>query len=159
MDFETIEDKLFFLRFALPSAKTLIDMGILTKKEVSKAMQSVSEGKIPEDHLDKKFGVAYISCINLSKEMKKNCIDSEVIERYALQRHNFLVENVPGFMGASAEACRAYEGEVIGISDESALIETCVGRDFYDTSLLKNIRVGDYVIVHRGYVVKNNNEC
>lgn len=54
--------------------------------------------------------------------------------------------------------CLAIPGKVIGIKENKALIDYGGVTRETDTSLIENLEIGDYVIVHVGFAIQKLNK-
>ncbi len=150
-----IEDRPLFLKYALPCASTLVKRGNVTQERVEKLKQLVSEGKVPEENVERMFKVANAMCESIAERMGKNAIDAEVIRQYFLLEHSKVVDDRYKLMGDfNPVDCKTYAGRVIETSDGSAVVETRLGRKNYKSLFAKDVKKGDIVAVHFDYIVE-----
>jgi hydrogenase maturation factor len=149
------EDRILFLRYALPCASTLVKRGSTTQENVDRMTGMVSEGIAPEDGAEKIFKVAIAMCNSIARRMGKDTIDAEVIRRYFLMEHSEVVDERYGLMGDfDPVACKTYPGKVISTDGGFAVVETRLGSMRYKTVLARDTKEGDLVSVHYDFVIE-----
>lgn len=150
-----IEDRLLFLKYALPCASTLVKRKKVTQEYVEELMHLVSDGKVPKENAESMFKVANAMCDSIATRMGKTAIDAEVIRQYFLLEHNKVVDDRYELMGDfNPMDCKTYAGKVLEISDGSAIVETRLGRKKYKNLFAKGVKKGDVVAVHFSYIVE-----
>ncbi|MGA3020946.1 MAG: hypothetical protein ABSD68_03290 [Candidatus Micrarchaeales archaeon] len=159
-----IEDKLLFLKYALPSivGKT----GSLgscsgapvkfSESQIDSFVKQVSESKVPDIEIEKTFKVATAMCTHIAMRMGKSSIDSEVIREYFLFEHNSVVDERSELRRTfDSVACKVHAGRIISMERGLATVETdAIGKKEYDTSFLKDAKVGELVAVHFNYITE-----
>ena len=89
------------------------------------------------------------------RRSKDVSIDADIIEEYFLGKHDQVVDERFELMGDfDPERCRIYEGTIISINDDKALVKLEKKESEYRTDFVSDVKVGDKVIVHRDFVVK-----
>lgn len=150
-----IKDRLLFLKYALPCARTLVKRGKISQENVNSAIRQVAENNVPETKIEGIFKVAKFECSRLAKKAGKTCIDSGTIRRYFLLEHNKIVDERFELMkDFDPSACKTYAGQVARISRGSALVETPLGRKRYKTDFCKDVKKNDSVAVHFDYIIE-----
>ena len=149
------EDRLLFLKYALPCAGTLVKRGKVTQEYVDSLIKLVSEGRVPEENAEAMFKVANAMCEHIAARMGKSSIDAEVIRDYFLMEHSKVVDERYELMrDFDPSACKTYSGKVLGVGEGTALVETSRGRKEYKTVFEKGVREGDVVAVHFDFIVE-----
>lgn len=151
-----IEDRLLFLKYALPCAGWYVYIGQLKQERLDELVKLVSENRVPEEDVESIFKVAKFFCILDAHEKGKDAVDSDSIRNYFQFRHNKHVEE------AEAEAkdgkpqidSRTYAGEIVQVEEGSARVRTLFGEKKYKTAFEKDARKGDLVVVHYDYIVE-----
>ena len=150
-----IDDRLLFLRYALPCAGTLVKRGTVTQEHVDNLIKLVSEDRLPEEGAESIFKVANAMCTVIALRMGKKTIDAEVIRQYFLLEHSKVVDDRFELMGDfNPVDCKTYAGKVISRGVGSAVVETVLGRKVYKTNFADNAKPSDDVVVHYDYVVE-----
>ncbi len=149
------EDRLLFLRYALPCAGTLVKRGNVTKQYVDRLVEQVSRNEAPGAGAENMFKVANAMCDSIAERMGKPSTDAEVIRRYFLFEHSRVVDDRFNLMkDFNPVDCRTYAGRVIRAGDGSAVVETRLGQKVYRTIFAKDVRKNDMVVVHFDFVVE-----
>jgi hydrogenase maturation factor len=158
-----IEDKLLFLKYALPSIVGKAGCpgscsGALVKfseSQINDFVKQVSENKVPDIDIEKTFKFATTMCTHIAMEMGKSSIDSEVVREYFLFEHNSVVdERFELRKTFDSVACKTYPGKIVSLDKELATVETRIGKKEYSTSFLKDAKVGELVAVHFNYITE-----
>lgn len=150
-----IEDRLLFLKYALPCAGTLVKRGAITQDYLDDLVHTVSEGKVPAEDAESIFKVANAMCTKIGERMNKASIDAEVIRTYFLLEHSAVVDDRYALMkDFDPVSCRTYARTIVEAGKDYAIIETGSGRKKYRTDFAKSVREGDCVIVHWNFVVE-----
>lgn len=153
------EDRLLFLRYALPCASTLVRRGKVSQDSIDSLIKVVSEGKKPPEDTEKIFVVANTMCNKIAKGMGKNGVDSEVVRTYFLFEHSDVVNDRFELMkDFNPVYCKTYPGKVISRATDSAIVETILGRKNYKTIFADKIKAGDEVVVHYDYIIERINK-
>jgi len=149
------EDRLLFLRYALPCARTLVKRGSVSQDRIDELMMMVSENRPPPEGAERIFVVANAMCGVIAKRMGKRGVDSEVIREYFLFEHSDVVDDRFELMrDFDPVGCKTYPGRVVGTGTGSAVVETVLGRRDYRTAFSESLRPGDDVVVHYDYVIE-----
>jgi len=150
-----IKDRLLFLKYALPCARTLVKRGKISQGDVNSAIRQVAGNNVPETKIEGIFKVANFECSRLAKKAGKACIDSGTIRRYFLLEHNAVVDERFELMkDFNPSACKTYAGRVARIGKGYALVETPLGRKRYKTDFCKGVKRNDTVAVHFDYIIE-----
>ena len=97
-----------------------------------------------------------------AKKTGKTFLDRDSIRRYFLFEHDNVVNRrYSMFRDFSTLRCRTYSGRVIKTNGASmAQVETLlIGRRMYRIDFCKNIKKGDFVVVHRDFVAEKIGEA
>jgi len=149
------DDRLLFLRYALPCASTLVKRGNVTREYIEGLVEQVSRRKPPEEDAEKLFKVANVMCDSVAERMHKQSTDAEVIRRYFLFEHSKVVDDRFELMkDFSPVDCRTYAGKVVRLADGNATVETILGQMEYRNPFVSDAKVGDDVVVHFDFVVE-----
>ena len=152
-----IKDRLLFLKYSLPCAKTLVKRGKISQKEVDDAIKLVGAGKLPRKGFEEVFEVANKECAEAARKMGKRQIDSEVIRNYFLREHDRVVERRFRLMhDFDPKECKIYVGKVLEVKGSLAVVKTPLGVKEYKTILNPEIKENDTVVVHYEYVVEGS---
>jgi len=150
-----ISNRILFFKYALPCAETLIKRGDLSQEEFDKILAMVTSGKEPEKNSENVFKVAMAHLKFISMQKKKNEIDEDSIREYFLFVHDDAVderfEEVGDF---DQEKCRTYPGIVKEVKDGKTLVKTPLGTEYYKNYFAKDLKIGEFVVVHRDFVVE-----
>lgn len=149
------EDRLLFLRYALPCASTLVRRGNVTQDHVSNLTKMVSQNKIPPEGSESMFVVANAMCDKIAKRMGKSQVDSEVIRTYFLLEHSEVVDDRFKLMkDFNPVDCKTYPGKVISTGSQTAVVETSLGRKDCKMIFAPDVKEGDDVVVHYDYIIE-----
>ncbi len=155
MKIESGEDRLLFLRYALPCAGTLVKRGNVSKEYIDSLVGMVAEGIPPTENAEQMFKVANAMCDSVADRMRKPSVDAEVIRRYFLFEHSKVVDDRFELMkDFNPVDCRTYAGKVVDMAGESAVVETILGRKRYRTPFVRDLKEGEDVVVHFDFVVE-----
>jgi hydrogenase maturation factor len=159
MIIKSSEDRLLFLRYALPCAGTLVKRGNVTKEYIDRLVEQVSQNMVPEGNPEAIFKVANAMCDSVAERMGKSSTDAEVIRRYFLFEHAKVVDDRFELMkDFNPVDCRTYPGRVVLVGDGSAVVETVLGRKEYRTVFAKDVKEGNAVVVHFDFVIEKITE-
>jgi len=159
MDFKNEDAKSLFLRYALPCGYTLVKRGIVTKSFLKETIRNIAEGKKVRGRPEKIFSTAILMCNRIAKKSGKRLIDKSTVRRYFLFEHDKIVSkryNI--FKDFNSMKCRTYSGKVLEVKNNKALVRTVVGKSKYKSDFYKGLKKGDYVVVHRDFIVERINE-
>ncbi len=150
-----IKNRQLFFKYAVPCAETLVHRGQKTQKFVDDLVEDISKNKEIESDCEENFKVAYAMCKLLAKRKNKKEIDDEIIREYYLFNHDEMVDKRFEQMGDfDPTECRIYSGQVIDISGNIASVKTILGTKKYRIDYNKDMKRGDFVTVHRKFVVE-----
>jgi hydrogenase maturation factor len=150
-----IDDRLLFLRYALPCSDDLINNRIATQERIDRLMKLVSEDKLPEEGAENIFKVGVAMCTIIAMKAGKKTIDAEVIRQYFLMEHNKAVdEQFKLRKDFNPVECKTYAGKVDEVGVNFALVSTPIGLKRCRTDFAKNLKEGDSVAVHSGFAVE-----
>jgi hypothetical protein len=150
-----IDDRLLFLRYALPCAGTLVKRGAISQAQVDKMIDLVSKDRLPPEGVESVFKVANAMCTVIAKRMGKESIDDEVIRQYFIMEHSKVVDDRFSLMkDFNPVDCKTYTGKVIGLENGEAIVSTVLGKRSYKTIFAKNVKENDDVVVHYDYVIE-----
>lgn len=149
-----ISDKKLFLKYALPCSVVLIRRGQVEKGVIDKLFMKVEEGKRIKGNPGEIFQFAGAACKLIARERGKDKIDSEVIREYFLERHDKAVtERHKEMRDFKPSECRVYPGKVLETGDLIRAL-TPRGIKLFRKDFEPFIKEGDYVTVHRGFVIE-----
>ncbi|MEM5872519.1 MAG: hypothetical protein QXD55_01525 [Candidatus Aenigmatarchaeota archaeon] len=134
MDFESENDRKYFLMYALTSKDHKIE-------DREKLLNELLNGKL-ENGLEEKFTTGVVNCLKLAKKRGKEKIDEKVIDEYFVNGIHNKFSN-----------CKAYRGVVMNLNENNVSVQTQEGIKNYN-SIVKNLKIGNVVIVHGDYVIK-----
>ena len=150
-----VRDRLLFLKYALPCARTLVKRGNVSQEYVDKLVDIVADGNVPEEDAEKMFKIATAMCNAIAVRMNKDEIDDDVIRKYFLTEHSPVVEDRYKLMkDFNPVDCKTYSGKVVGLEEDSAAVKTRLGTKEYRTAFAKDVAVGDIVAVHFDFIVE-----
>jgi hydrogenase maturation factor len=159
MDFKNEEARLLFLKYASPCAETLVKRGTVTKKQMNDMLVDVSYRRESSKDAAKKFKTAIFICKKIAKKLNKKIIDVEVIRRYFLLEHDKIVDGrYKMFKDFDPQKCRTYSGKIISTKNGFAIVNTIIGNKKYRTDFVPQLKVGNYVIVHRNFIIERINK-
>ena len=155
MDFKNDSSRVLFLKYALPCADTLVKRGSVSSKLIEKSIKNISLNRKLSDHPEKIFKTAYGMCEKIARRTSKKFIDEIVIRRYFLFEHDKVVDSrYKTFKDFNPLLCRVFPGKILKIRNERALTKTIIGNKIYRTNFIQNLKIGDYVVVHRSFAVE-----
>ncbi len=153
------EDRLLFLRYALPCAGTLVRRGKVSQDYVNSLIRLVSEDKLPPEGTEKMFIVASTMCSKIANRLGKAEIDQDVIRTYFLFEHGEVVDDRFALMkDFNPVDCKTYPGKVIDVEATSAVVETNLGSKAYSIIFAKGVKPGNSVVVHYDYIIEKISE-
>lgn len=159
MNFKDYSSRLLFLKYALPCSDTLAERGLVTGKSIKELVKSVSLNEKVKGQPEKIFKTANVMCEKIARRTGKKSIDKNIIRRYFLLEHDEIVDSrYKLFRDFDPMQCRVFSGKVIKIKDKEALIKTVLGSKGYRIDFIPNLKIRDYVVVHRNFAVENINE-
>lgn len=150
-----IDDRLLFLRYALPCAGTLVKRGVVSQGQVNGMISLVSKNRLPPEGAEGIFKVANAMCTVIARRMGKESIDADVIRQYFLLEHSRVVDDRFELMGDfNPVDCKTYAGKVVEAGADSALVKTTLGERRYKMVFAKDVKKGDNVAVHFDFVIE-----
>ncbi len=150
-----IEDRLLFLKYALPCAGTLVKRGSITQEAVDRLISMVAGGRVPEEGAEAVFKVATAMCGHYARLMGKPSIDSEVIRRYFLVEHSVVVDERYELMkDFDPVSCKTYSAKVLRSDGSHALVQTNLGKRSCRADFARDVKAGDTVVVHWDFIVE-----
>ena len=150
-----IDDRLLFLRYALPCSDELVGKNVVAQERIDSLMKLVSENKLPEEGAENIFKVGIAMCTVIAMKEGKKTIDSDVIRQYFLMEHNRAVdEQFQLRKDFNHVECKTYAGKVVKVEANSALVRTPIGIKNCRTDFARNLKEGDNVAVHFGFAVE-----
>jgi hydrogenase maturation factor len=159
MNFKNDESRLLFLKYALPCADTLVERGVVSRKLIKESIKNISINKKISGHPEKIFKTANSMCGKIARRAGKKSINKNDIRKYFLFEHDKVVESrYKSFKDFDPMQCRVFSGRVTKIKNKRALVQTIIGSKKYKTSFIPNLKIGDYVVVHRKFAVEKINE-
>jgi len=159
MDFKNDSSRMLFLKYALPCASNLVKRGSVSNKLIEKSVRNLSLNRKLNGHPEKFFKIAYAMCEKIAGRTSKKFIDKNVVRRYFLFEHDKVVDSrYEEFKDFNPLQCRVFSGKILKIRNKEALIKTIIGSKKYRTNFIQKLRIGDYVVVHRNFVVEKISE-
>jgi hydrogenase maturation factor len=159
MKFKDKGAKMLFLKYALPCSETLVKRGVISQNYRKKLIKVVFLNKKIPENSEKKFKTANIMCEKIAKKLGKKAIDEVIIRKYFLFNHDKAIKSrYKIFKDFDSLLCRTYSGKVIKLKNRNALIETIIGKRSYKTIFVPKLKIGNYVVVHRNFVVEKIDE-
>jgi hypothetical protein len=150
-----INNKKLFLKYAIPCAETLVKRGQINQERLNELIEKIVKNKKIFDEDVDMFKVAKAHSTILAKELGKDEIDEEVIEKYFLEKHDEVVdERFEQMNDFDPDKCRIKNGKVLSIGNGEALVETTKNKSSYRIDFVPDIKRGDFVIVHRDFIVR-----
>lgn len=148
------EDRMLFMKYAVPCAGTLVKRGKLQQEDVNNLVDVLkNDGKMPEN-CEKNFTVAMAACSLIAMDGGKSVVDSDVIREYFLLKHDDVIDKRYEEMGDfDPEACRTRMGIVLSVEKNRAMVLTSQGKDNYRNDFT-DVKEGDSVIVHWNFIVE-----
>ncbi|MEM2175158.1 MAG: hypothetical protein QXI58_06020 [Candidatus Micrarchaeia archaeon] len=154
-----IKNRRLFFCYALPCAQTFVKRGLIKQEELEKILKDFSSGKLPKKGFENVFQVANNMLKIVAMKMGKSEIDAQVLRQYYLVEHDKVVDKRYEEKGDfDPISCKVRIGKVLSIENNKAKIETEFGIKEYKTDFVKNLKVGDEVIVHYDFVVERFTE-
>ena len=158
MNFKDEESRELFFRYAIPCSETLAERGVISKKYQKMLMKNLSLNKKIPKNSENIFKVASSMCEKTTKRLGKKTVDKEVIRKYFLFGHDKVVDKrFKLFKDFDPMQCRLYSGKVVSLRNK-ATVQIVIGKRKYKTDFTRSLKVGDYVVVHRNFVVEKINE-
>jgi hypothetical protein len=149
------DDRLLFLKYALPCAGTLVRRGKVSQEYINGLVELVSMGELPQEDAESMFKVANAMCDAVAEKTGKSRVDSDVIREYFLLGHSEVVDERYDLMrDFDPVECKTYKGEIVSLGNGSAMVRTRLGEKEYRTSFAKDVKIGDTVVVHWNFVIE-----
>jgi hypothetical protein len=149
------EDRILFMKYALPCAGTLVRRGIVDRDRIERLVDLVKENREIPSGEEKIFKVAFAACSLMAMDEKRGFIDSSVVRRYFLSGHDDVIERRYEEMGDfDPEECRVRTGTVVDVEDNFAVVKNSSGTRKYRIDFAQSIKKGDEVITHWDFVVE-----
>ena len=157
MKFKDNETRLLFLKYALPCAPTLVKRGLVSQYEIKNLVKNISQREKVLTRPEKIFKTANSMCARIAKNLGKKCVDKEVIRKYFLFEHDKVVDKrYDAFRDFDAMRCRTFAGKVLDAN--KTIVQTLTGKKKYRDDFVLGLKKGDYVVIHRNFVVEKVNE-
>ncbi|MBL7160823.1 MAG: hypothetical protein ISS93_03170 [Candidatus Aenigmarchaeota archaeon] len=148
-------DRLLFLKYALPCGQTLVKRGELSQGKLDSLIQKVSCSLDVPD-AERIFKVAYAHCSLLAKRAGKP-IDQKIIRQYFLEKHDEVIDKrFQEMRDFDPVQCQVLRGEVLE-AGEKAVVKTPSGTREFRTDFAPDLERGDRVILHWDFVVEKAN--
>jgi hypothetical protein len=153
-EFASEEDKLLFLKYAIPCGTTLVNRGDIEQSFLDNLSKRTALGDVSEIDPEATFKIAVRMCYLTAKKMGKVKIDSAVVRQYFWKEHEEAIKwRAEVFRDVRLDTCRVYAGRVI-FSGEFALVRTKLGNLEFRKDFLPDTEKGDFVITHYDYLVE-----
>lgn len=154
IEFASEEDKILFLKYAIPCGMTLVNRGDLKQSFLDVLKEKTLSGNVQDTNPEEAFKIAVRMCYLTAKKLGKNKIDSEVVREYFWHEHKEAVKwRSEVFRDIRLETCRVYAGEVM-FAGEFALVKTKLGNLEYRKDFVQDIQEGDFVVTHYDYIIE-----
>lgn len=149
------EDRLLFMRYALPCAGTLIMRGSIDKDTITSLITAVKRGEsIPSDS-EKIFKVALSACSLIALDRHKPYIDKDIILDYYRFFHDSVIDRRYEEMGDfDPRACRVRSGTVVSTDLNFAMVKNSLGTFPYRTDFVPDLKKDDLVVTHWDFIVE-----
>ena len=154
LEFASEEDKLLFLRYAIPCGFTLVNRGDIEQSYLEDLSRRAASGDVADIDPEDTFKIAVRMCYLTAKKMGKSVIDSGVIRQYFWKEHEEAIKwRSEVFRDVRLDTCSVYPGQVI-YSGEFALVRTRLGSLEFRKDFLPDVERGDFVITHYDYLIE-----
>ena len=152
--FVSPEDKLLFLKYAIPCGMTLVNRGDITMEHLDALREKAASGQIGDVDPEETFKIAVRMCYLTAKKMGKEAIDSDVIRRYFWHDHEDAIEwRAQVFSDVRLDTCKIYAGRVERTGDH-ATVRTSLGSMEFRKDFVPDVREGDTVVTHYDHVIE-----
>ena len=155
-----MEPEVLFLKYAFPCAFIIKQRGEISDFEHQILEDAAINNKVLErKFLEKIFFRAFERIEKLTKELNKDKWDYEVIKEYFTDRHNSIIDEGMYSYAEAPESlknlCKVHKAEIIQIKDDSLIVKYNKEKlRPVIKSLVKNVKIGDFVTIHYGYAVE-----
>ena len=157
---EEISAERYFLKYAYPCSFVLVDLGKITdkkRKELEKKL--LNNEPIDRKELEEIFTAAFRRIKEISKEMKKDYWDLDVIKEYFFgEKHNDFIDKQDGmyveFSPTIRGLCKVHKAEVVEKREDILTVKYgSIARNVFAT-LIPDAKVGDKVTVHWAFAIE-----
>ena len=155
-----MEPEVLFLKYAFPCAFIIKQRAEISDFEHQILEDAAINNKVLErKFLEKIFFRAFERIEKLTKELNKDKWDYEVIKEYFTDRHNSIIDEGMYSYAEAPESlknlCKVHKAEIIQIKDDSLIVKYNKEKlRPVIKSLVKNVKIGDFVTIHYGYAVE-----
>ena len=155
-----MEPEVLFLKYAFPCAFIIKQRAEISDFEHQILEDAAINNKVLErKFLEKIFFRAFERIEKLAKELNKDKWDYEVIKEYFTDRHNSIIDEGMYSYAEAPESlknlCKVHKAEIIQIKDDSLIVKYNKEKlRPVIKSLVKNVKIGDFVTIHYGYAVE-----
>jgi len=155
-----MEPEVLFLKYAFPCAFIIKQRAEISDFEHQILEDAAINNKVLErKFLEKIFFRAFERIEKLAKELNKDKWDYEVIKEYFTDRHNSIIDEGMYSYAKAPESlknlCKVHKAEIIQIKDDSLIVKYNKEKlRPVIKSLVKNVKIGDFVTIHYGYAVE-----
>jgi hydrogenase maturation factor len=158
IEFASKEDKILFLRYAIPCGITLMNRGDLDEAVLDNLRQKTASGDVGDVDPEGTFKIAVRMCYLTARKLGKEKIDSEVVREYFWHDHEDAVNwRSEVFRDIRIDTCKVYPGKVVSVG-EHATVSTEIGSIEFRRDFVPNLNKGDFVVTHYDHVVEKISE-
>lgn len=149
-----ISDRMVFFKYAVPCAEVYVRRGKINQQYMDMMLKKISNGEELPEKTEYLFETAPALCETLAKMMKREKIDRDVIRQYFLIEHNSIVERrAKAGEDVDPEKCKTSIGIVSKVNSGKVYVDTGSGKTICRSDFFGNIKSGDNVIMHFGFIV------
>lgn len=158
IEFASEEDKLLFLKYAVPCGITLVNRGDITEAFLEDLSSKTASGDIADVDPEETFKIAVRMCYLTAKKLNKEKIDSATIRQYFWHDHKDAIKwRSEVFKDVRLDTCSAYAGRVTFVG-EFVTVKTDLGIMEFRKDFIPDVQRDDYVITHYDYIVEKISE-
>lgn len=156
MDFADSEARRVFFAYALPCLEVHVSRGALDKKQARNIIKSYSSDADLPPRMEEYFVRAIERCSKTAEKMGRSVIDAEAVRRcFRLEHDGYLKKESEEGVVRNPDYCRVWPGRVTELREtDHAVVNTPKGSRQYRTELVKDLKIGDLVAVHRDFIVE-----
>ncbi|MBU2633678.1 MAG: HypC/HybG/HupF family hydrogenase formation chaperone [Nanoarchaeota archaeon] len=149
----------YFLRYALPCSRILVDIHRLPKEEQEELESKLkNKQELNKEELEKIFTAAFKRIKELANKMKKDYWDMEVIKKYWLEEHNKYIEKGDGYYGKAGndfkEICKVHKAKVIEINKNILTVSYNNKTRKVFSDLTPDVKIDNIVTIHHGFAIE-----
>jgi hypothetical protein len=154
IEFATSEDKLLFLKYAVPCGMTLVNRGDISMEHLDNLREKAASERVDDVDPEETFKIAVRMCYLTARKLGKEMIDSGVIRKYFWHDHEDAIKwRSEVFNDIRLDTCRVYPGRVEHVGD-FVTVRTSMGNLEFRKDFIPDIRTGDIVVTHYDHVIE-----